>query len=271
MIISTMQNERPRARDLADWALARGRGPFTSDDIAGILDVPREQVSRRLHPRVKKSEWVSPVQGLWVPVPAHYRLWGAPPGIEIVDGMMHHLEVEYYVGWLSAAALHGASHQAVQQFQVATDRPVRDRQVGRTRFSFHTRRSIPEGAARQHNTPTGRAWVSTVATTALDIATDPSIAAGIDNAATVLIELSEHPDFEAGAIASAAAHYPVASIRRLGWILETFSEAPAQDALHAISASGPSRPSRLNPSLAITSRVNARWNLSLNDDVEPDI
>lgn len=59
--------------------------------------------------------------------------------------MMRHLTVDYYVGWLTAAAVHGAEHQAPQTFHVATDRHVRDRTVGRTRFQF-ARRMIPAAA-----------------------------------------------------------------------------------------------------------------------------
>lgn len=260
----------PRAPDLADWALSRGRTALTTDEVAEVLGVSRTQVSRRLHPRVARAEWVSPAQGLWIPVPPQYRLWGAPPGMEIIDQMMRHLGIDYYVGWLSAAALYGATHQAVQVFQVATARPVRDRQAGRTHFTFHTRRSIPQDVLRRHETPTGYALVSTIATTALDVATDTLIAGGLDNAATVIIELSEHPSFDLDDVARAAHRYPVASARRLGWILENLAGKGPLDALHAASNRASQNPSRLNPSRSLTGVIDKRWNLSINDEIEDE-
>jgi predicted transcriptional regulator of viral defense system len=55
---------------------------------------------------------------------------------------MRHLDVPYYVGWLSAAAMHGAAHHAPQVFQVAVGRHVRDRTVGRTKFRFAIRDNV---------------------------------------------------------------------------------------------------------------------------------
>src|SRR5262249_50589946 len=128
-----------RPVDSADWMLARGRSSATTAEMAEILDVAPDLVRVRLHPYVRRGEWVSPARGLWIPVPPEYRLWGAPEGIEIVDRVMRHLGVQYYVGWLSAAALYGAAHHAPQVFQVAVSRHVADRQVGRTNFRFAAR------------------------------------------------------------------------------------------------------------------------------------
>lgn len=270
VILNVMEITHPKAPDLADWVLARGRTALTSDDVAEILDVPRSQVSQRLHPRVARAEWVSPAQGLWIPVPPQYRLWGAPPGMEIIDQTMQHLSIGYYVGWLSAAALYGATHQAVQVFQVATARPVRDRQLGRTRFAFHTRRGISPDAVRRHETPTGYALVSTITTTALDVATDTLLAGGLDNAATVIIELSEHPDFDVDDVARAAHRYPVATARRLGWILENLTGTVSLDALHIAGNRGSQNPSRLNPARSLTGVIDKRWNVSINDEIEDE-
>ncbi len=265
-----MEISQVRAPELAAWALSRGRPALTTDEAAELLGVPADQVRRRLHAPAVRGEWTNPGQGLWIPVPPQYRLWGAPPGIDTVDLILRHLRVGYYVGWLSAAAMYGAAHQAPQVFQVAVDRRVRDRQVGRTRFQFHIRRGLSEVPTRTHVTATGYAQVSTVAATALDVMTDVSVAGGIHNAATVVLELSEREDFSIDELVSAAKTYPIASARRLGWILENFAGVTGLEALAALSADGSANPSRLNPVNTLRGPIDRRWNISVNDEIEDE-
>ena len=192
----------------ADWALSRGISAMSTEELAEVIGVPPQQVRQRLQVPSRRGEWVAPGRGLWLPVPPEYRTWGAPPGIEVIQHLAAHLEVDYYVGWLSAAELLGAAHQAPQVFQVAVARQIPDRQVGRTLFQFHHRTRVGLVPTVDHVTRSGAALVSTVAVTTLDVATDVAVVGGIDNAATVLVELSEHPAFDLGAVIALAHHYP---------------------------------------------------------------
>ena len=120
-----------KADDLADGLLAHGRSAVTTTEAAEILGVPRDQVRVRLNAGVHAGRLFSPSRGLWVAIPPKYRAWGAPPATEFLDQLMTHLGREYYVGWLSAAEIHGAAHQRPQTLQVAVDRPVQGRSFGR--------------------------------------------------------------------------------------------------------------------------------------------
>lgn len=259
-----------RATDLADWALAYGRGALTTGEVASLLDVPADQVRRRLHAPARRAEWVQPTRGLWIPVPPEYRTWGAPPGIEIVDAMMRHRDIGYYVGWLSAAALHGVAPQAPQAFQVVVDRHVRDRVVGRTRFRFAQRRAahIPTIA---FPTRDGSARVSTVAATMLDVADDLMRAAGIDNAATVVVELSEHDSFDVSDLARLARLFPAAAGRRVGWMLSTFADHDDLEPLRDVVVPLVPSASQLDPHSNVSGDVDTDWMLTINRDVEPDL
>lgn len=258
-----------RAPELADWALAHGRSSLTTGDVGALLGVGEDQVRQRLNAPARRGEWVQPTRGLWVPVPPEYRLWGAPPGIEIVDTIMSHRGIGYYVGWLSAAALFGAAHQAPQVFQVAIDRQLRDRVVGRTQFVF-AQRNVARIPTMAHPTRDGSARVSTVAATMLDVADDLVRAGGIDNAATVIIELSEHDSFAVADLAGLAPQFPAAAGRRVGWILSRFTTRddlqPLQAAVHDLAVT----PSRLDPYSTDTGPVDAEWMLSVNRTVEPE-
>jgi len=240
------------------------------DDLAGVLSVPVDQVRRRLHAPATRGEWVQPARGLWVPVAPEYRAWGAPPGIELIDVMMRHLGAGYYVGWLTAAAIHGAAHQAPQVFQVAVDRMVRDRTVGRTRFQFFQRPTAMDLPTIAHPTRSGSARVAIPEVTALDVATNPDLAGGMDNAATVIIELADADGFDIAALADLAARFPTSSGRRVGYVLARFAERDDLTPLReAVTARSPS-PSRLDPTGSPACRVDEDWNLYLNRDLEPE-
>ncbi len=260
---------RVRAPELADWALAHGRGSLTSSEVAELLGIGEDQVRQRLNAPARRGEWVQPTRGLWVPVSPEYRTWGAPPGIEIVDAMMRHRQIGYYVGWLSAAELHGAAHQAPQVFQVAVDRHTRDRIVGRTRFVF-AQRDVSAIPTIDHPTRDGTARVSTVAATMLDIADDLTRAAGIDNAATVIIELSEHHTFHINDLVQLAPSFPAAAGRRVGWILSRFTDRDDLAPLRHTVAPAAASPSRLDPFTSDTGPVDTAWMLAINRELEPE-
>jgi predicted transcriptional regulator of viral defense system len=243
---------------------------LTNTDLAELLGVPVDQVRRRLHAPASRGEWVMPVRGLWVPVPPEFRLWGGPPGIELIDAMMGHLGVGYYVGWLTAAGLHGAAHQAPQVFQVGVDRQVRDRTVGRTRFVF-AQRDVVTVPTVAHPTRSGSARVSTPAATALDVAADITRAGGVDNAATVILELAEVDTFDIAEVVGLAPLFPAAAGRRVGWILERSTGRDDLDLLQAVVLGMAGSPSRLDPAGAASGEVDPRWRLYLNRELEPDV
>lgn len=262
--------ERIGAAHLADWALARGRSAMTTQEVAGALGVPTGQVSERLAAPRSRSEWVSPTRGLWIPVPSEFRTWGAPPGIEIIDLLARHLGIDYYVGWLSAAQIHGAAHHAPQLFQVAISRDVRDRTVGRTRFDFHRRADVDKVPVVEHPTRAGHARVSTPEATALDVARDVMVAGGIDNAATVMLELEEMHALDRDELVRLAATAPAVVLRRLGYVLDRIGARPDLTALRAFARTGAATPARFDPSAAAIGPVDQEWLVRVNRELEVD-
>ncbi len=266
-----MTTTATRAPRLADWALSHGRSAFSTSDLAGILGVPPAQVSERLSAPLARHEWCTPARGLWVPVPPEYRAWGAPPGIEIVEALTQHLAVPYYVGWLSAAQQQGVAQQSPQLLQIAVSRQVRDRQVGRTRFAFRLRADVDQVPVRLAETRSGSVRVSSPEATALDIARDVRFAAGIDNVATVLVEMDEADILDHAGLADLARHYPASAVRRLGWVLEVLGRSDHLDELRAVATAGPPTPSRLDPSRSLVGSVDDRWLVRVNSVVEADL
>ena len=91
---------------------ARGRYHFTTDEVAKALGVTPVAARASVPRQRQKGRIAAPHRGFFVVVPPEYRLLGCLPAEQFVPQLMKHLGLAYYVGLLSAAALHGAAHQA---------------------------------------------------------------------------------------------------------------------------------------------------------------
>jgi len=232
-----------------------------------MLGIPAGQVPQRMSVPRLRAEWVTPARGMWVPVAPEFRGWGGPPATEFIAALMTHLNVgHYYVGWLSAAALFGATHHAPQVTHVATSSLVRERTVGRARLVFHRRERLPELPTVVRMARSGPYRVSTPEVTALDLASNITISGGLDNAATVITDLAEEAGLDEKVVAGLAEFYPDAAARRLGWIVERFTTHRLGVLAERVGRA--SAPSRLHPSRPLAGALDQRWGLRLNTTVE---
>jgi predicted transcriptional regulator of viral defense system len=183
---------------------------------------------------------------------------------------MGHLNIPYYIGWLSSAALLGASHHAPQVFQVATSRHVRERTVGRSKMQFIIREHVSDLPVTLRQTRSGTARVASRATTLLDVVSNPLICGGLDNATTIIIELCETDEAFIPELLTAAKFYPSATIKRLGWIMEGFASVEGVEALQELAWAGAISPSKLDPTGSFSGNLDKRWNLYINRRIEPD-
>ena len=260
-----------KAAEVSKWLLARGIASITTDELAAFLGVPKSHVPQRMVSLRRKNEIVSLTPGLWIPIPSEYMTWGAPPAIDIIDALMKHLSTDYYIGWLSAAEIHGASHHAPQVFQVAVSRSLRPKTLGRTKLQFFHREHIKRASLTMVESRSGTVPVSDRETTMLDIANDIRIVGGINNSANLIIELCEagNPDIEA--IIEIAAHYPTTAVRRLGFLLELFTNTSGLDKLAKYCMNRKTATSVLDPQAQPSGSISTRWNIKLNREVSPDV
>ena len=170
-----------KASESVDWLLAHGVSSLSTDDLAALLGIPKNHVPQRMAALKRRNRIVTPAQGLWIPIPPEYMTWGAPPAIEIIDAIMNHLMVDYYVGWLSAAELHGASHHAPQVFQVATSRAIRSRTAGRSHYQFYHREHVKQVSLIQTEAKNGMIPISSKETTLLEFICIATIKSNADN------------------------------------------------------------------------------------------
>lgn len=251
-----------------DQLQSRGRYTFTREQAlvaAGTSEIAVAASLRRLR---KVGRIVSPRRGFHVIVPLEYRATGAPPAEWFIDNLMHHLRHPYYVGLLSAAALHGAAHHAPQVFQVVTHLPARPLTVGRVRITFVQGRV---GVTHTHklNTQTGTIVVSTPEETALDLVRHATVCGGLQNVATVLRELAEGLDGARLVVASRGVERTVA--QRLGWLLDRLGAAEVAEPLARSLASGLLFPAALRSDLPSRgAALDRRWCVFANAVIEDD-
>ena len=260
-----------RAHDLNAYLLSRGISSIQTKEIAQLLSIPENQVRQRMALLRRRGEFVSPARGFWVPVPPDKRNWGAPEPWAYFEDMMAHLDSGYCVGWLTAAAVHGASHQAAQVFQVAVSKHMNDRIVGRSQLQFRTRIAVNDFPAQVVTRPEGRLKVATPETTALMLAADLDMASGIDNLATIILELAESGSLQPDLLMEAAPLFPMAAVRRLGWVLDEFSSGIDTDELADWSSKSEVSASHLTANAESEAEYNKRWSIVINRKVEPDI
>jgi predicted transcriptional regulator of viral defense system len=203
-----------------------GRVSFTIGEALEELGISRPSFLKAAARLQKEKLLYSPRHGFYVAVPPQYRSWGSPPPAWYIDQLMQAKGRRYYVGLLKAAEYHGASHQAVMEFQVVTDKQIPKIRAGRSLIAFYYRKDFApiEQAIADQKTDTGRMKISSPELTAFDLVRYAHAAGGIDAIATVLNELQRKMD--AVALRALAAKSERSIVQRLGYLLERL-DSPA--------------------------------------------
>ena len=213
--------------------LSVGRAVFTAEEAEQALGVGRGAFLDAAERLQRREALLNPRQGFYVVVPPQYASWGAPPPAWYIDALMRHEGRSYYVGLLKAAELHGATHQAVMEFQVISGTRLPKIRAGRNLVVFYFRKNVEAVTAgiERRKTDTGTMKISSAALTALDLLRYPQASGGIDNVATVLSDLGQKIDPEQLTTLSALVERPV--VQRLGHLLEHLGHDYCPDGDHA--------------------------------------
>jgi len=271
VLLNNIQTGTIKSTDIVSWLLSNGITSITSRELSVLLGIPEKHIRQRLSPLIKRNEIISPYRGLWIPIPFEYRQWGAPEAIYYIDKLMRYLNVDYYIGWMTAAAVLGVGHHASQVFQVATDKLVRNRLVGRSDIKFYQRSNVGTLPVFRHKTQTGMVNVSTRAATMLSSTSDLYNVSGLDNAANIVIELSDTDEPFINEIVVCSVLFPISALRRLGWILDNFTNTSGLEVLESISNESTVKLSKLSTFKPYSDRIDNKWSLDINERIDPDI
>ncbi len=269
-----MNNDRQHTYNYLDDYLtevrAQGRYALTFDELRiKFADRSHTAITQNLLRLKTKKEIALIRPGFYVIIPPEYSKQGIIPPYLYMEDLMRSLDKPYYVGLLSAAALHGAAHQQPTGYTVIVQSPA-PRSIAKLNIVFYSKREfIPEGIV-QKKTPAGYINVSSPELTALDFF-DYIHKFGINRITTVLQELSE--EMKPAALRKIARQYPnMAAIQRLGYILDNIVGAEKlSDALWSVLAKRTTFPVPLSPQKMKKGEIDSKWKVIKNMEIESDL
>jgi predicted transcriptional regulator of viral defense system len=250
---------------------SKGRYTFSRDEAQKALALSSLALKKSLERLAKKKSIVLVHRGFYVIVPLEYRARGILPPEWFISDLMRFMGLQYYVGLLTAAAIHGAAHQQPQEFHVVISHSKRDIRVGNLSIRFFKKAHISPIPVAETKTSTGFIRVSEPASTAIDLVAYEARIGGLSRVITVLQELAEFlkPDTLSHA---AEVEKSIAPIQRLGYLLEKIGYGSRISALAEwISAHHP-RPAPLQPGVSRKGAIrDPKWNIVVNFDLEGDL
>jgi len=262
------------ANTLENWIDNRqtsGRYTFLRSEAVEESDMSSEAVKKAIQRLTKRGRVAKAKDYFYVIVPLEYASAGAPPASWFIEDLMAAMERSYYVGLLTAAGQHGASHHASQEFQVVSTRYIRPIDVGRAMIRFFTSKFAEDAAIEIIKTPTGTMRVSTIETTVVDLVRFSKSAGYLDNVATVIAELA--PSLDSRKLLKAVKRVnDVPNTQRLGYVLENVGARKLVEPLREwVDRQMPKFvPLRTGQSSSDQSQDN-HWHLFVDRPLEPEI
>jgi len=254
-------------QEWVDELQASGRYTFQRSEAIEKANGGSEAVSKALLRLVRHRRIARIKNYFFVIVPLEYRSAGCPPASWFIHDLMAAMDLPYYVGLLSAAALHGASHQQPQELQVVTSTPVRPLRTGRVRIRFFVKKHIERTPAVEIKTPSGSMRVSTPEATAVDLVRHPRAAGGLDNVTAILSELSRNLDSQR--LVTAAVEAGLSAAQRLGYLLDYVGARRLTASLARRIEDLQPRAVLLRPGKSTNgAKRDSRWQVIVNEDIE---
>lgn len=265
-------NDDKRVSDLIDDFQRKGLYGFDRSKVEAALSVSSAAVGKALKRLSEKGRVKRLRKGFHAIVPVEFAMQGIPPSDWYLDDLMRSLDLPYYIGLLSAAALHGAAHQQVQQLQIVVPRQERPLGLLGLSIRFFRKRDFASTPLQSRKGHSGMLPVSSPEATALDLVRYSRHIGGLDVVLTVLYELSESIDPTKLAVASVT-ETETAQIQRLGWLLDHLGQTALADALHAaLPACKPLPRAALDPGAPRTGLITGnRWRILENAQPEADL
>lgn len=260
-----------RLIDFMESIQSRGKYCFTKQEALGALGISDSTFGNAAQNLIQKFKLMRVRNNFYAIIPPEYRASKGLPPTFFIDHLMKFSEQPYYVGVLSAAALHGAAHQSPQELQVVTNKPLRLLELKNARIRFLSKKRMENTPVETKKTPTGSLQVSTPEATALDLLRYVRFAGHLDNVATVLIELSEVMQAKK-LIEVAKADNEFSYAQRLGYLLDRFASTKLTEPLHTwLSKQNPSPVFlRADQRKGVTER-DTKWQVLVNTEVDPDL
>jgi hypothetical protein len=211
---------RGRIARFLDDLQARGDLVVPVDEAAKQSGLTRIATQRQLERLAPRTTRLPGRPSAFLIVPPEHRLRGAPPVAAWLNEYFRAQGDLYYVGLLSAAALHGSSTQAVQVTQVLLRQPRRPIAVGKIHLDFYVKSKLELTPLTEIAGLPAPLAVSSPEATALDLIAFSHRLGGIERATEVIKGL-EGALTVAGMRSAIRVGVPVTVLQRIGYVFET--------------------------------------------------
>lgn len=261
-------NQGNRVSDLLDNFQRRGLYCFDRSKVQQSLPISPAAVGKSLERLAAKGRVKRIRKGFHAIIPVEFTSQGMPPIDWFIDDLMRSLDLPYYIGLLSAAALYGAAHQQVQRLQVIVPRQERPVELPGLSIRFFRKHDFPSTPLQSHKGHSCVLPVSSPEATALDLVRYSRHIGGLDSVLTVLSELTE--SLRPEKLAAAATESETSQIQRLGWLLDHLGQTSLADSLLAAMPVSKTLPrTKLDPTASRVRHTSRnRWRIVENTALE---
>ncbi len=255
--------------EFIDQQRALGRYSFTWNKLRESFDQSDKALKQALFRLKKKGKIVLIKSGFYVIITPEFSKAGMLPANLFIHDLMQHLDKNYYVGMFSAAALQGASHQAIMNYYVVTDHPpIRSIKNKKMTLNFFTKKKWSSQFILQRKTDAGYINISCPELTVLDLLNYGNFS--ISRVATVLKELSE--SFQTKRLNYVIQDASTASIQRLGYLIDILSIDPSfKTLIYRELTKRKKFPVALSKTASKKENINTTWKVVENITVESDL
>jgi predicted transcriptional regulator of viral defense system len=265
MVVESTYNN---IEDFLNKIQSNGRFSVTLKELKNNFDSSEKAILQNIFRLKRKNQLAQVRKEFYVIVPPQYSNRGMIPSTLFIGDLMEFLERDYYVGLMSASALHGAGHQQPMQFQVMTTKPsLRNIKNNKLNIHFFVKSKWQEGDINQKKTGTGYINVSSPALTAFDLIHYNKKIGGLNRIIPILEDLMEN--IRTSDLKRTAKGQKFPEIQRLGFILDALGNDQLATALYKRIEGKPLKVIPL--SLAHKKRegeLNSKWKVILNSELD---
>jgi predicted transcriptional regulator of viral defense system len=246
---------------------------FSWGEMLSSCNAPEPTLRKELTRLVERKEIVKLRKGFYLIIPPRYQNLGKIPLQLYVDKLFKFLERDYYVGLFTAAAVHGASHQRIQQDYIITVPPtIRDIDQGKSKLRFLKTENLPDKNIIERKSDAGMYKISSPALTALDLVHYHTKIGGINRMLANLEEISQEISIQD--LNELLSWYPHKStLQRFGYLMEQLEARESiPNEVFKILQKEPFYSVLLTPKKnEKAGKTGNRWKVDVNIELESDI
>lgn len=261
------------AKDFIKYLLSIENYSFSLEEITRYTKRKGTPLKFELARLIGKKELVNLRKKYYLIITPRYSFSGTLPVQLYIDKLFNYLNRNYYLGFYTAAKIHGASHQQAQRDYVMIEKPkLNDIKKNNSDIRFLTTSNWPSKNIITKKADAGTYNISSPALTAIDLIHYQTKLGGLNRMLAIIEELTEEMNPED--IADLLTWYPhKSSLQRFGFLLEEIkADHNLSNQIIGYLQQSKYFPVLLSPKLKQKAgAVDNKWKVDVNIKLESDL